>query len=103
MSLARRERRALRKIEVGIKRSDPALAQMLGGFDRVAGGEAMPAAERGPSAPARAWDRGLGIAGPAARMLARGIGAVAEGGVRERLGVRMKPQPMGRSPWQRLT
>ena len=103
MSLGRRERRALREIEAGIARSDPALAQMLGGFDGVADGEAMPVTERGPSAVTRAWDRGLGVAVPAARLLVRGIGAVAEGGVRERLGVRMKPQPMGRSPWQRLT
>lgn len=103
MSLPRRERRALREIEVGITRSDPALAEMLVGFESVSGGVAMPAAERGPSTVTRAWDRGLAVAVPAARLLVRGIGAVAEGGVRERLGGRMKPQPMGRSPWQRLT
>ncbi len=103
MSLPRRERRALREIEGSITRSDPVLAQMLDGFAGVAAGEAMPAAEREPSTVARARDLGLAVAVPAARLVVRGIASVAEGGVRERLGVRMRPQPMGRSPWQRLS
>jgi hypothetical protein len=102
MSLPRRERRALREIEVGIVRSDPALAQMLGGFDDVTDRARMPAAETGPGKVARVWVCGRAVAVPAARLVVRGIAAVAEGGVRERRGVRMRPQPMGRSPWQRL-
>ncbi|MGO8957200.1 MAG: DUF3040 domain-containing protein [Streptosporangiaceae bacterium] len=103
MSLPRRERRALREIEAGITRSDPVLARMLSGFHGVAGGEAMPAAERGPGAAARARAGALAVAVPTARLIVRGIAAVAEGGVRERLGVRMRPQPTARSQWQRLT
>ncbi len=103
MSLARRERRTLRKIEADIVRSDPALARMLDRFQGIGGEEAAPVTEHGPGTIARAWDRGLAVAVPAARLVVRGIGAVTEGGVRERLGVRTGPQPMGRSPWQRLT
>ena len=102
MSLSRRERRVLREIEASISRSDPLLARLLGGFQGVPAA-AMPAGERGPGAVARARARALAVVAPAARLAVRGIGAVAEGGVRERLGVRMRPQPMGRSPWQRLT
>lgn len=83
-------------------RSDPGLARLLGGFQGVADEAAVPAAERAPSAVARARARAVAVAVPAARLAMRGIGAVAEGGVRERMGVRMRPQPMGRSPWQRL-
>ncbi len=103
MSLPRRERRALRHIETGITRSDPVLAQLLDRFNGTATGEAMPAAERSGDAAGRARANALAVAVTAARLAVRGIAAVAEGGVRERLAVRMRPQPMARSMWQRLT
>ena len=63
----------------------------------------MPAAERGQDAVNRARANALTMAVTTAWLVVRGIAAVAEGGVRERLGVRMRPQPMARSTWQRLT
>ena len=103
MSLPRRERRALRQIEAGITRSDPVLALLLDRFDRTASLDAMPAAERSHDAVNRARANALAVAVTTARLAVRGIAAVAEGGVRERLGVRMRPQPMARSMGQRLT
>ena len=101
MSLPRRELRALRQIEAGIRRSDPGLAQFLGDFEKLASSSAAPAA--GP-------DRGTtrrGFARSAVRLAGRGaaaaIGAVCAPGLRERLGVHGEPQPMARAPWQRFT
>jgi Protein of unknown function (DUF3040) len=99
MSLSRRERRALRAIEVGISQSDPGLAGLLGGFNGLADGCDMLATEpgRGPAALARS----------AGRLVLRGTAAAAAAicapGVRERLGVRGGPQPMARSTWRGLT
>lgn len=101
MSLPRRERRALRQIEAGITRSDPELVGLLDGFNGTAGGKAMPAADGGQGTRARA--SAVAVMVRTARLAVRGIAAVAEGGVRERLGVRLRPQPMARSMWQRLT
>jgi hypothetical protein len=103
VSLPRRARRALPQIEAGITRSDPVLVELLDGFNGTASGEAMPAAERGQGAMDRARAIALAVAVTMARLAVRGISAVAEGGVRERLGVRLRPQPMARSMWQRLT
>jgi hypothetical protein len=101
MSLPRRERRALRQIEAGISRSDPGLAQLLGGFHELASGQAVPSDE-----PSRG-STGLTVAVSVMRLAARGAAAAAAvvyaPGVRERLGVRSQPQPMARSTWQRLT
>ncbi len=101
MSLSRSERRALRRLEAGISLSDPRLARLLEGFDDLAAGHAMFPAER--------WrlSAAAGLAFSAARMAGHGCAAVASAvwvpGVRERLGVRIGPQPMGRAAWQRLT
>ncbi len=103
MSLPRRERRALREIEASITRSDPDLAQLMDGFAEVTVPAAATAAEGGRRAAARACAGALAVAAPTARLVGRGIAAVAAGGVRERLGVRTRAQPMARSPWQRLT
>jgi hypothetical protein len=105
MSLPRRELRALRKIEAGIRRSDPGLAQFLGDFEKAAAGRAVPAA--GPDRPGRPDTSRRGFAKSAVRLAVRGaaaaVGAVCAPGLRERLGVRDEPQPMARSPWQRFT
>jgi len=101
VSLSRSERRALRKLEAGISRTDPRLARLLDGFNGLAAGHAMFPAERRRGAAAVAW------AVSAARIVGRGGAAAAAvicaPGVRERLGVRMRPQPMARAPGQRLT
>lgn len=98
MSLPRRERKALRKIEAGIGRSDPGLAQMLGSFDRLAARHEMLPPER---------SLGLAIAVSAGRLVLRGSAAAAAAvcapGVRERLGVRGRAQPMARSTWRGMT
>ncbi len=99
MSLRIRERRALRMIEAGISQSDPGLVRLLDGFNDLATGHVTIGDERrqGPEP----WWRS------AARLAARGTAtaaaAVCAPGVRERLGVRGRPQPMGRATWQRLT
>ena len=103
MSLPRRERRALRRIEAGIRRSDPGLAQLLGDFDGLAAGQPMSSDQRSRGAMTRVGAFAAAGAVSAARLVARGTLAVFAPGVRERLGVRELPQPMGRSPWQRLT
>ena len=98
MSLPRRELRALRQIEAGLRRSDPALAQFLGDFDEAAAGHA---------APDRRDVTRRGLPKSAFRLAVRGaaaaLSAVCAPGLRERLGVRDEPQPMARSPWQRYT
>jgi hypothetical protein len=98
MSLPRRELRALRQIEAGIRRSDPRLAQFLGDFEEPAAGRAGPdqriVTRRGfPRSAVRLALRGAAAA----------LDAVCTPGLRERLGVRDEPQPMARSPWQRYT
>jgi hypothetical protein len=108
MSLPRRELRALRQIEAGIRRSDPGLAQFLGDFEKAAAGYAVPAAEPDrPDLPGRRGVTRRGLARSAVRLAVRGaavaFGAVCAPGLRERLGVRDEPQPMARSPWQRYT
>jgi hypothetical protein len=111
MSLPRRELRALRKIEAGIRRSDPGLAQFLADFDKSEAGHAVPPAEPDrpelPDCPGRRGVTRRGFAKSAARLAVRGaaaaLGAVCAPGLRERLGVRDEPQPMARSPWQRYT
>jgi len=104
MSLPRRELRALRQIEAGIRRSDPRLAQFLGEFDKAAAGHAAPDQ---PDQPDRRGVTRRGFPRSAVRMAVRGaaaaLGAVCAPGLRERLGVRDEPQPMARSPWQRYT
>jgi hypothetical protein len=104
MSLPRRELRALRRIEAGIRRSDPGLAQFLGDFEKAAAGHAGP--ER-PDGPERRGVTRRGLPKSAFRLAVRGaaaaLGAVCAPGLRERLGVRDEPQPMARSPWQRYT
>jgi Protein of unknown function (DUF3040) len=99
MSLSRRERRALRTIEVGISQSDPGLAGLLGSFNGLAAGSDMFAAERGR--------RPTALALSAGRLVLRGTAAAAAAvcapGVRERLGVRGGSQPMARSTWRGLT
>jgi len=101
MSLPRRELRALRQIEVGLRRSDPGLAQFLGDFENAAAGHA------GPGRPGPRDVTRRGLPGSAFRLAVRGaaaaLGAVCAPGLRERLGVRDEPQPMARSPWQRYT
>jgi hypothetical protein len=101
VSLSRWERRALRKLEAGISRSDPRLARLLDGFNGLAAGHALFPVERRRRTAAVAW------AVSAARIAGRGSAAAAAvicaPGVRERLGVRMRPQPMARAPGQRLT
>jgi hypothetical protein len=101
MSLPRRERKALRVIEAGICRSDPDLAMLLGGLDELATCQVLLADERGRAAGTRAVARSV------VRLAAHGAAAAASAiwvpGVRERLGVRTRPHPMARSPWQRLT
>jgi hypothetical protein len=104
MSLPRRELRALRQIEAGIRRSDPRLAQFLGDFEKAATGRAVP---DGPDVPDRPGVTRRGFARSAVRVAVRGaaaaLGAVCAPGLRERLGVRDEAQPMARSPWQRYT
>lgn len=101
MSLPRRERRALRQIETRIRQSDPDLAQLLGGLQELAAAEAARPQEH------RAAAVGRTLAASAMRLAAHGAAAAAAAvcapGVRERLGVRSRPQPMARAPWQRLT
>ena len=101
MSLSRRERRALREIAAGIRRSDPDLAQFLGSFETPPGSRAVPGDRHRRSTGGRAF------AASAVRLAGRGAaaaaGAVCAPGLRERLGVRTRPQPLGRAPWQRLT
>jgi len=101
MSIPRRERRALRRIEAGIRRSDPRLAQLLASFETV------PATSAPPDSPHRRGAAGRALAVSALRFARRGAsaaaGAVCAPGLRDRLGVRMRPQPLGRAPWQRLT
>jgi hypothetical protein len=105
MSLARRERRALHQIEAGIRRSDPGLAQFLGGFGELPADRAVPPVRPGAARDRRPARRAL--ARSAVRLAAHGaaaaIGAVCAPGLRERLGVRSQPQPMARAPWQRFT
>ena len=84
-------------------RSDPALAKMLDRFNGTASSDAVPAAEHGREVLDLARASALAVAVTTVRLAVRGIAAVAEGGVRERLGGRMRPQPMARSMWQRLT
>jgi Protein of unknown function (DUF3040) len=100
MSIPRRERRALRRIEAGIRRSDPRLAQLLASF------EATKSAAAVTGAPHRRRTGGRAFAVSAVRLAGRGAaaaaGAVCAPGLRERLGVRMRPQPLGRASWQRL-
>jgi hypothetical protein len=108
MSLPRRELRALRQIEAGIRRSDPGLAQFLGDFEKAAAGHAVPApAPDRPDRPGRPGVTRRGLAKSAARLAVRGaaaaLNAVCAPGLRERLGVRDEPQPMARGPWQRYT
>jgi hypothetical protein len=95
VSLRRRERRVLREIEAGICRSDPGLAQLLGGFRELTVGQAMPADERGRGSAA------LAVAASAARLAGHAATAAAAAictpGLRERLGVRERPHPMARS------
>jgi hypothetical protein len=76
------------------------LTQLLDGFDETASGAAMPDAECGPDAVDRARANALAAAVMTARLAVRGIAALTEGGVRERLGARMRPQPMVRSMWR---
>jgi Protein of unknown function (DUF3040) len=101
MSIPRRERRALRRIEAAIRRSDPGLAQLLTTF------ETLPSAREVSGAPHRRGAAGRALAVSAVRLAGRGAaaaaGAVCAPGLRERLGVRSQPQPLGRAPWQRLT
>jgi len=101
MSLPRRELKALRQIEAGIRRSDPGLAQFLGDFEEAAAGHA------GPDRPGRSGVTRRGLPRSAFRLAVRGaaaaLSAVCAPGLRERLGVRDEPQPMARSPWQRYT
>jgi len=107
MSLPHRERKALREIEAGIRRSDPGLARLLGDFHGRPAGQDMPHDEREPGGAARACARALAVSASAARLVGHGTvaaaAAVCAPGVRERLGVRGRPQPMARSSWQRLT
>ena len=99
MSLSRRERRALRTIEVGISKSDPGLAGLLGSFNGLADGCDMLSADRGRGPAALAVSAGrLVVRGTAAA-----AAAVCASGVRERLGVRGRPQPMARTTWRGLT
>ena len=100
MSLARWERKALRKIEADIWRSDPGLARLLGGFEEPAAGHAVPAARHGRRAGQQSFVRWA--VRVAAHGVAAAVGAVCAPGVRERLGVRSQPHPMARTPWQRL-
>jgi hypothetical protein len=99
MSLPRRERRALRKIEAGISRTDPGLAGLMGSFNELAAGRDVLPAERrrGPAA----------LLASAGRLAVRGTAATAAAvfapGVRERLGVHGRPQPMARTTWRGLT
>lgn len=101
MSIPRRERRALRRIEAGISRSDPGLAQMLDSFSGLAAGRDLLPAERSLGA------AGLAVAVSAGRMVVRGSAAAAAAvcapGVRERLGVRGRPQPVARTTWRGMT
>jgi hypothetical protein len=101
MSLPRRELRALRQIEAGIRRSDPGLAQFLRDFEDAAVGHA------GPERPGQHVVTRRGLPKSAFRLAVRGaaaaLSAVCAPGLRERLGVRDQPQPMARSPWQRYT
>jgi len=101
VSLSRSERRALRRLEAGISQSDPRLARLLDGLNDLAAGHAMFPAER------RRRPAAAGLAISAARIARHGCAAAASAvcapGVRERLGVRSGPQPMGRATWQQLT
>jgi hypothetical protein len=49
MSLSRRQRHQLHRIETSLLRSDPQLTAMLGVFGRLSAGEVMPAREQLPS------------------------------------------------------
>ena len=101
MSPSRSERRELRKLEAGISRSDPHLARLLDGFNGLATGQAMFPVQRRYGAVAAAWT--VSAARHAGRGGVAAAAAVFAPGVRERLGVRMPPQPMARAPGQRLT
>ena len=101
MSLARRERRALRQIEADICRSDPDLALLLCGLEELAAGQAVPTARRDRRAGRQSFVRSA--VRVSAHGVAAAVGAVCAPGLRERLGVRMQPQPMARAPWQRFT
>jgi hypothetical protein len=101
VSLSRSERRALRKLEAGISRSDPRLARLLDGFNGLAAGHPMLPVERRRRAAAVVW--AVSAARSAGRLGAAAAAAVCEPGVRERLGVRVRPHPMARAPGQRLT
>jgi len=95
MSLPRRERRALLKIEAGLSRSDPRLAKLLGDFCDQAGDGQMPASERAPAA--------APVAVRVLRMTRALAAFVLVPGLRERLAPRGRAQPMGRLPGQRFT
>lgn len=100
MSLHRRERSELRRMEAAFRESDPALADLFSGLQELADAEFVSAAEEDRSG-------GAALAVSMLRLAARGAAAAAAAvcapGVRERLGVRMHPQPMARSTWHRLT
>jgi hypothetical protein len=103
MSLARRERRRLRRIEGHICRSDPHLARLLADFGeaRTADGSAGQQLGQDADKPARGVPAAIALAlGRGARAAFR---AVVAPGARERVH-RLKPQPLARTPpWQRFT
>jgi hypothetical protein len=105
MSLARRERRRLSRIESDICRSDPTLARLLAEFgeDRPADGTDTepPSAQAGKQT--RAGSRGGAVAVALRRGARAVIRAIVAPGAQERVH-RFKPQPLARTPpWQRFT
>jgi hypothetical protein len=55
MRIPGRHRRALRRIDGALRRSDPELASMFAEFARLSDGEGMPAPERPPAPEASGW------------------------------------------------
>ncbi len=106
MSLPRRERRVLHRIETDILRSDPGLASLLREFGQESAAEpGLALAEPEPKPPGRTSP--LAAVGAAASLLGRAsratVRAILVPGIRERLAPRSRPGPMARTPWQRLT
>jgi Protein of unknown function (DUF3040) len=105
MGLPRHERKALRRIEAGLRRSDPALAGLLGEFGE-SGQSGRLGEQTGAQGPPPAESRPGGlvvVAGIVLRVTGAVASAVAVQGVRERLSPRIRAQPMARAPGQRFT
>jgi hypothetical protein len=103
MDLPRRERRTLHRIEADIIRSDPGLAWLLREFGQESLAPSALALEAGLSAragPMAAVSSAACLLGRASRATVK---AILVPGIREQLMPRLSPQPMARTPWQRLT